>query len=356
VGNTFEKNPVRYLILINIVLVGLVLLASEAWLSFFADQEVLGWRAVRFCRGAEKNNYILLDRSTHRNDADGIYKFDNELPESRFYQGYNSAGFTGHDLVPISTDKPKILFIGDSHTFGIAASPIQEKRFTSLVERAGYFTYNTGIGGLDVVQYGLIANKYIPLLKTDYVALMLYLGNDINTPPSPVAPGKFLFFNTNFGGLVRGYDDYGNYFNSVAEAVDQRLKLHCQASLDPRLRFLFKSRLIDNLYSFYINYIKSFWNTKLTNDGNAWIARTINDIADLARQQDSKFLLFAIPQKNRLSKQEIEEDIRFLRDKGFDPLYPRTLEITDFQSRGGHMLNSGHKKYADFILDILAGQ
>ncbi len=300
------------------------------------------------------NNYVLLDETTYRNDNDGIYKFDTGSKFAILYGGYNKSGFTGNDLVPVEVDKPKVLFIGDSHTFGIDARPIMQKRFVSLVENAGYYTYNAGIGGLDVVQYGLIARKYIPELHLDYVALMLYLGNDINRPPSPVAPGKHLHFQTNFGGWIQGYDDFGYSFNSAEEAVEYRLKTRCGTSLHPTFRYMLKSKLFQKLYIFYYDFIKSFSKSRITSYNNEWVADTIADIANLARQQHSKFILFVIPHRKRLSIDQIEHEVKFLRERGFNPLYPTNLNRDDYQDKGGdHMTNSGHYKYSEFIREIL---
>lgn len=350
-----SKYPLLHVISINIIFIGIICLGFEVYLRYLAEEVSVEWRIKRFCNKAREDNYFLEDETLYRNDNDGIYKYDKEGALAMFFGGYNASGFTGNDLVPSDTDKPTILFIGDSHTFGIDARPIQERRFVSLVERAGYLTYNTGIGGLDVVQYGLIANKYIPELTPDYVVLMLYLGNDINRPPTPVAPGKHLHFQTNFGGWVQGYDKYGYSFDSAYEAVDYRLIQQCRASMNPTLRSLLVSRLFHKLYLFYYDHIKSFSKTLVTNNENEWIADTLADIENLANRNESKFLLFIMPRDDGLTIDEIENEIQFLRARGFNPVYP-VLKRSDFQTRGGHMLNIGHRKYADFILEQLSGK
>jgi len=352
----FSKHPLLQTVSINIIFIGIICLGFEAYLRYVSANEPTDWRIERFCNEAREHGYLLEDKTMYRNDRDGIYKFDKDSKMAFFFGGYNASGFTGNDLVPSDTEKPTVLFIGDSHTFGIDARPIMERRFVSRVDHAGYFTFNAGIGGLDVIQYWLIANKYIPELKPDYVALMLFLGNDINKPPSPVAPGKHLYFQTNFGGWVQGYDKYGYSFDSAYEAVDYRLIQQCRSSMNPAIRFLLGSRLFHKLYLFYYDYVKSFSRTLITNNGNEWVADKLESIAKLARQYDSTFVLFIIPKADSLSAGEIEDEIRFLRDRGFNPVYPDNLKRHDFQRRGGHMLNTGHRKYANFILEKLSGK
>ena len=347
-----SKYQVLHVVLVNIIFIFFIFIGFELYLRYCADEAPVTWRVAGFCSEARGNNYVFVDKTMYRNDGDGIYKYNRQADTEYLAGKYNNAGFTGNDLVPVITDKSTILFIGDSHTFGVAARPILKKRFVSLVENAGFYTYDAGIGGLDVVQYGLIADKFIPALKPDYVALMLYLGNDINRPPSPVAPGKHLHFQTNFG-WIQGYDRYGYSFLDAAEAVDHWLKIQCASSLEPWVRFLFKSRVIHMLYLFYYDYIKSLYSAVQVNDDNEWVARTILHIMQLASKENAKFLLFVIPEKTRLAREEIESDIRFLRNMGLTPVYPVNLGISDYQVEGGHMLNSGHRKYADFILKIL---
>jgi len=351
-----ERNSALILILVNIVLISLLLLSAEIYLAYTEKTDNdQNWYEARFCKKAEDNNFQVTDRTGYRNGWDGIYKLDFQSPNigNNIKQNYNRSGFTGNDLVPVKTEKPKILFIGDSHVFGVAANPILQNRFTSLVEEQGFYTYNAGIGGLDVVQYGLIAKRFIPELKPEHVALMLFLGNDIDRAPSPVAPRKHLYFQTNFD-WVQGYDKYGHSFNSAQEAVDYWLKVRCGSSLDPATRFLMKSRLFRKGYQFYLDKIRYLWKEKLTNNGNAWIADTIKGIESLAEQNNASFELFVIPDKNSLTKEEIDDQVLFLRQRGLNPVYPEELEVSDYEKSGNHMLNSGHKKYADFIVRALS--
>jgi hypothetical protein len=62
----------------------------------------------------------------------------------------------------------KNFFLGDSFTWGASAEPIS-KCFVDLVGNAGYLIFNTGIPGTKPNQYTYIAEKYIPILKPDFV-------------------------------------------------------------------------------------------------------------------------------------------------------------------------------------------
>jgi len=56
--------------------------------------------------------------------------------------------------------RTKILFLGDSFTWGASAKPITNC-FVDIVTRRGYLTFNTGIPGTGLNQYVYIAEKYI---------------------------------------------------------------------------------------------------------------------------------------------------------------------------------------------------
>ena len=48
-----------------------------------------------------------------------------------------------------------------------------------IVSRQGYLTFNTGIPGTAPNQYAYLAEKYIPLLDPDIVAVMFFWGNEV---------------------------------------------------------------------------------------------------------------------------------------------------------------------------------
>ncbi len=112
----------------------------------------------------------------------------------------NKEGFRSIEFRKRSTKK-RILFIGDSFTFGMTAS----NRLASFYDRRlarGYEVYNTGIIGADPPQYLAVAEKYIPLLKPDIVIINFYLGNDIQYYRQNFRPYQTYFYRSNAGALL----------------------------------------------------------------------------------------------------------------------------------------------------------
>jgi hypothetical protein len=90
--------------------------------------------------------------------------------------------------------------------------------FVDIVERNGFITYNKGIGGTDPAQYAFLAEKYIPVLKTDIVAVMFYMGNDLLEVCRPMIAYKNLHYVTNAGWILGYNEDYSRYFDTAHEA------------------------------------------------------------------------------------------------------------------------------------------
>ncbi len=88
--------------------------------------------------------------------------------------------------------RKKFLFLGDSFLEGVGASTC-DKSFVELYRRnqPKKLICSTGIGGMDVVQYRLVAEKYIPLLKPDAIVIFFCGWNDVawmERKPKPFLP------------------------------------------------------------------------------------------------------------------------------------------------------------------------
>ncbi|MBL1280254.1 MAG: glycosyltransferase [Fluviicola sp.] len=82
------------------------------------------------------------------------------------------------DLVRKS-GKKVIMLIGDSYTQGCCADEYSGTFAYLLNQPEEYEVLNFGIPGADPVQYRLIVEKYVPLLKPDLIVVAVYGGNDI---------------------------------------------------------------------------------------------------------------------------------------------------------------------------------
>jgi hypothetical protein len=280
-------------------------------------------------------------------DSEGIFK---AVPEHSSYtknKSINRDGFRGNPFEYVDTPRAKILLIGDSFTWGSTARPLTNC-FADLLQQAGYYVYNGGMPGVDPQQYALMAKKYTSLLKPDVVAVCLYLGNDIRSQPLVMQPNKNLYYLTNFGNL-RGYDDNGIFFKDAQEAFRYLKNKKCGRCTDPWSYFLFKTVVGKGVYDI-LNHRR---NVKY-DPSRQWVTNALAEIRETCRATGSRLMIFIIPFPNRNTQKNktIEKSLELF--KQFQYYYPGDFQNIDYRPPPDcHFNNSGHRKYADFILGVL---
>ena len=292
-------------------------------------------------------------------DDEGVFKANSnyEWPE---HIKINSDGFRSIEFKRYKTSRPKILFLGDSFTWGSSAKPITNC-FVDIVSKRGYLTFNTGIGGTGPNQYAYIAEKYIPLLKPDIVAVMFYMGNDLNTS-KPMLPYKNPWHATN-AGWIKAYDESGNYM-SAQEAYDYYLAryggVHVKYttnSLEGRIREVFMRSAVGSYFWISSERIKSKLtdrraknNVQIENQTKIYLSR----IRKVSEEYNARFMLFLIPVHPGIRKKSnsVEDNLFIFED--FESFIPHFLIRSDYMDLpNDHFNNSGHRKYAEFILRTL---
>jgi hypothetical protein len=260
----------------------------------------------------------------------------------------NSEGFRSIEFKPNDNEQKKILFLGDSFTWGNGAEPITES-FVDIISRHGYVTLNTGIPGTGPVQYAFLAEKYVPLLKPDIVIIMFCMRNDFDLP-YPMLPYKNLWHITNAGWLY-ARDDNGNYI-SAHDAYEQHYA-RIYGEKNKLQKYFFKS--VIGTYG-YVMFLKVMH--KLTAESNQedmgnnydFVRNALWRIKTVAEKNGAKMMLYIIPVKPELIRDNrfsIESNYHVLKD--FNPFIPDMISKDDYIPNG-HFNNSGNRKYAEFIL------
>ncbi len=136
---------------------------------------------------------------------------------------FNTDGFRSIGFNNDSTDKLKVLLIGDSYVFGYSASPFHASFSDNLLAK-GYMIYAAGIPGTDPAQYAAIAQKYIPIIKPDIVVMCFYEGNDYmpyNRTPQHMHPHEYMsnagFFISAPHGEFMDFTTCYRYYKSLLE-------------------------------------------------------------------------------------------------------------------------------------------
>lgn len=296
-------------------------------------------------------------------DREGVFKANPnyEWPENEYIQ-INSDGFRSMEFKRYETTRTKILFLGDSHTWGASAKPITNS-FVDIVSRQGYLTFNTGIAGTGPNQYAYLAQKYVPLLKPDIVAVMFSMANDLG-PANPMLAHKNPWHVTN-AGWIRGFDENGNYM-SPQDAYDYYLAEDNAAYVKDTsnsLRGAVQQIFMRSVIGTYTWVGLGLGKPRLTHfekKGDVQVQNTqeyLSRIKTVSEKYGARFMLFLIPAHPEIKNKSnsIEDNLHIFED--YDPFIPDFLtryDYTDLPDR--HLSNLGHRKYAEFIIRILESE
>ncbi|MBI9074633.1 MAG: SGNH/GDSL hydrolase family protein [Desulfatibacillum sp.] len=320
----------------------------------------------RYQLGLARVDSVELVKARWFTDQEGIWRADPGFgwPENHI----NSQGFRSREFQEDHSGKPKVLFLGDSFTWGVAAWP-ETNSFADLVANQGYVVYNTGIPGADPNQYAYLAEKYIPLLHPDFVAIMFFMGNDF-VRPRPMLPGKNLHHITNAGWMY-AFNDQGNYMESPRDAYAY-WKKHSNWLDAPDRPDLPDNPLKSLLLKTVIGSYAWFHASPLLVRAAGWMGydfpvtegvwnkpgqhtiHSLERIRRVCRQYGAECLLFVIPVDPEMENENnsLEENLDFLKD--FSPLAPDFISPALYNKKSCHHLNNqGHRLYADFILENL---
>lgn len=317
-----------------------------------ADRRSPEWRSVsqRICSRIEERQLAVADM--YFTGADGIFKANRAYfssAKSRAADGVsiNAEGFRGNEFEPVATGRKKLFLIGDSFTWGQTARPIALS-FADRLQAAGYHVYNGGIPGTDTQQYALVAEKYVPRLEPDVVAVFVFLGNDVEPTPFLFRPNKTLHYVTSVG-FLRGYDDNGNFFENAAEAVRYLENRKCGRATSPWGYLLFQTVVGRGIFGalYHGPGMKS-------DPSRRWVVDNLNRIKRVSERNGARFVVFLIPARfaDVAEEESLERNLHLFA--GFEHHFPRSIVDSDYQRPANqHFNNKGHRKYADFVIDVL---
>ena len=377
-----HKHPYLCNLILSAITIFLTLSVGEFSLRLIG--KIPGY-VPRYSNRAFKCVEKLEIRQSFVTDQEGVFKANPNYEWSEEYK-INRDGFRSIDFQEYDTTRTKMLFLGDSFTWGGSAKPIT-RCFVDIVTRRGYLTFNTGIPGICPNQYAYLAEKYVPLLKPDIVAVMFYMGNDLIFP-RPMLPHKKLYHITNAGWLY-AFDENGNYM-SPQDAYDYYFAKYNAAyraaygkdsrkTMKTRIRRIFVKSVIGTYAWVWLSRVKwqfiNSFNQRFTNstsnknycndspkknnnhlgkdltEDQKWVRRSLARIRTVSENNGARFMLFLIPAHPELRKENHSIGNNLHIFEGFNPFVPSFLNRHDYMDLpNDHLNNSGHMKYAEFIL------
>ena len=368
----FDQHPIKTLIVVSGSILIIILICSEISLRILERNKI---------NISDKKINEIIFYNRYLTDNEGVFKANVNYDWQKDNININSDGFRcSKEFKYYNNDKIKILFLGDSFTWGCYADPI-DNCFVDLIEKKGYMTFNTGIPGVAPNQYAFLAEKYVPVLKPDYVMVMICMANDINDKPDPMLPNKYFYYDTSIG-LISGFDGEGKPLTlDAAIELAQRggnipevkkdeiffdikviIKKVVATSLVGERLYTSLSRLKSKLIFYCQDDVTKYDTTQkdvmsVSSDLlkiNSYVINSLKRIKTVCENNNAKFMLFILPvspcEENYYNS--IKTNITIF--DGFNPLFPKDFNDGDF-SNFGHFNNRGHAKYANFILSKING-
>lgn len=272
----------------------------------------------------------------------------------------NNEGFRTKEFSAIDTTKKKLLFIGDSFTWGLSAHPL-DSCFADILQRETNFEIiNLGISATDPPQYFEVAKKYVPLLKPDFVFVVFFMDNDLMRFDRKISANEPLYFMTNAGAILADID--GRHFHTAQEAynycVNEKYFLRQpKGSLE---RIVSKSALLSRLYSFHFRLDEKLSYERTVNDSRI-TKKYLRGIKRIADENKVPVQFVLIPARN-----EADMNLENYKNRYADLLKDDDLKnnwllfanhSTNFtEYPDAHLNNQGHRVYADSLKLFLKTQ
>jgi hypothetical protein len=267
----------------------------------------------------------------------------------------NEDGFRSVSFRSISSTRKKVMLIGDSFTFGQSALDLSNS-FSDQLLADGFLVYNFGIPGADPAQYLAIAQRYLPILKPDFLIINVYAGNDIiyyQRKPEPMVP---LFYFTNAGCIIN--HPFHKYLYSPKKALDfalistlipQRTSWDKFCSLSSTGTLLWKVMAKIGWVNIspiqFEDYYQEAQKFKLEFPS---LNDELKEIKKLAYQTNSRCLISFIPEVKRISGLSSPTDYQGLNWEK-DYLVNHDLKPDDYNIPLQHFNDQGHYNYAKFL-------
>lgn len=279
----------------------------------------------------------------------------------------NEAGYFDDDEFISSFDSEevdqRILFLGDSFTFGLSADLEQsfvEQVEAQLQEIYDVQVWNTGIPGSATRQSLATARKYMPTLKPQIVILGFYLGNDFLDDLFPVDSVSMLYLdNANYISIKRhSFDDA----LSPVLITDTAAYYRARGIIPPQNDFM---RLIGSTRIGTIilrPVIREGAIAKQLDSMKKDVQlELLGELKELTDSYESEFIVLIIQNKDSLDKQtqgytSLVGILDQLQIPYIDP--SSILTVEDYNNPSPvdlHWNNSGHEKVADVLVGCLTG-
>lgn len=325
--------------------------------SFLVIEFIL--RAMGYKPGDMKPNWLnfkpvdsLYVISDFRTTTEGILVADTNTMRAS-HIAVNRDGFRTKEFSTIDSNKKKILFIGDSFTWGLSASPLDSCFVDLIRNETNYEVINFGIPVTDPPQYFALAEKYIPVIKPDLVFVVFFMGNDLMQYDRKLSAEEPIYFLTNAGAILADID--GKHFHTAQSAYDycvnEKYFLRNPQNLFEQI--ISKSALLSRLYSVHYRIDEKLRYERVVKDSHI-TKKYLRGIKRMTEASKVPVEFVLIPSRN-----EANTNLGKYKDRYADLLNDQELKnnwillanspanFTEYPD--AHLNNKGHRVYADSL-------
>lgn len=301
-------------------------------------------------------------------DSTGMFR---AAPDSfngrQAYPGYyiNRDGFRNPEWKDLDSTRRRLLLLGDSFLWGATAQPI-DSAFAGHIGRAGYTCINLGIPGTDPDQYALAAARYLDRFQPDAVCIFFYAANDVILRPRQLRPGVNRYHITRNLGWLDAYLDHPAGMADPQATYDwysKRFSVPPGSFWNGFCRQTAAFSLLWQLQRNHFGKVSPAWDpavadsVALTNaaaktDSGAVSGTYLREIQARCAAAGIPCHIFLIPVHTQLEADFFAAYPR-LRT-GLQWHVPAALTRDDYNDwPDGHFNNTGHRKFAGFVLEKL---
>lgn len=267
----------------------------------------------------------------------------------------NSSGFRSISFSARIKNKRKILLLGNSFTWGKDGIPCFNS-FAEILLSRGYLVYNTGIVSTDPVHYVSVMKAYMDSIQPDIVIVNFSVNDKMHYKHAATE----IYHHTN-AGLLSAYPN--NTYINAREAYELELELSKIPSTNLFNKFCSTTAITTRFWCFAL---QKNWVTYYSYKAEAYKKRGIpneefpvgglyvDQVRELCRIKNIPCIVSAIP--DIYHYYERYPELTYKEVFRATPFFEiQTLSREDYSTYPGddHLNNSGHKKYADFLQQLI---
>ena len=301
-------------------------------------------------------------------DSTGLNKYTSGWYEDRMVNRDGFLSDYNYDTATINRlrkGKKLVMIIGDSfahgsvHPYDSCIVPVLQQLDHNLL------CLNFGVIGTDPVNYRLIAEQYVPLLKPDAVVVAFCGANDFmpfDRIPTPHIP-CFCVGNFNPTGVLMASQippNFGSKPNEVFPTLDSMYRFYYHRLYIPGLPNATKA---DKLFALTRVTSQLWWKNHPINftffEGIGAELKPLTVIDSLCQSNQCNFLIAFTPDKKNLLptvtayKSQYDTCFKHLAVKTY---YPANFTASDYIADDMHWNYSGNRKFALFVDNLLMQQ